>query len=232
MNARIGNPILARQRMHANVTASVNVTDSPDILLGEQGFACLFAASRVEASTLFGILHIITNCASAKVCRIAAGRIVARMKNMHPLRNRAICQFVSNTVRHCSLVILDHDTAVTVGKANALPLPTVISATNSNFLPKPWKEGAEVVARKKAAWSSYRCIAAILAQVSLASTAAMTVTIGDFVCRIVRGILSHVGPPTKVQPYPWAFAAPQGLCIAPILAHTSASDKVAYDKIP
>jgi hypothetical protein len=82
------------------------------------------------------VRHVVSVRAKEQMTRIYARRIVAAMKNMQAVRDRAKGEFVRDPMRASSPVAARTEVAVTVRQARSCPFPAVICSTPSDVTPE------------------------------------------------------------------------------------------------
>lgn len=122
----------------STVAAPVSATYGNHIFGGELGLPACFAMILIAAFLLHHIVNVILRRANKEMGRINTRWIVTRMTDKRIWRNRAVMDFVTDTVRWGigMLCVACANMAVTVFVAVGRPFPAIIGATLVDLLPK------------------------------------------------------------------------------------------------
>ena len=145
------------------------------------------------------IRHIISMRSEKQMTRVAARRIVAFMANYHFVGDRAVGEFIGNTMRKSrfSGALSDANPAISGFEFGCLPFPAIMRSALVYILPKAnfeWAKVSVMTADKSARFSFNPTASSIIANryFSFLSATAVAITVWDFICGRVRGMLIHV----------------------------------------
>lgn len=129
-DAKLGSEVILRYLSWAIERANVR-----NLRICQLGIAIKHANTIVAAVSHDTIAHVISLRASIQVFRIAAAAVITLMTNQLPVRNRAVCKFVGNTM---SILIspIQKDRAVPILKHGTMPLHAAIIGVRNRLLPE------------------------------------------------------------------------------------------------
>ncbi len=171
-----------------------------DLRVRKTGLGVRFTKHLMGNASAFAVHvnNIVSTRAKKQMRGIHAAAIVAMMADAHVVRDGAIVEYITNTVRSMKryAVKLGFAVAIALDIQSALPFPTIVGAAPVYLLPKADSRRAfgddgrnpNVMTVKKAirfTFDGAALHARFLGDVGLLSTTAMTVTVGN----VVRGIM-------------------------------------------
>jgi hypothetical protein len=149
------------------------------------------------ATFFYHICRVVNVRAEKMMCGVAARRVIAFVANKLPIRYGAMRQFVGDAMSQEGLTTTaDMDSPVAVRVRAALPFPTIIGAKPMHLQPESVGNGAKsrVVPVNVAYWLALYMAAPVFVSYCnrcLLSATAVTVTVWDFLGRVVRGMILH-----------------------------------------
>lgn len=122
------------------------VADCKNLLIRKLGESTSFAVRCAKFA--HHVLRIKFVGTKPKMVWIAASAVVARVANNHTFRDRAVCAFPRNAVRHVALSA-HAELPIAVGEAIALPFSTALLVRWGDFAPKSFIHVAKHTAIQK-----------------------------------------------------------------------------------
>jgi hypothetical protein len=110
-------------------------SDLSDLFVGQTAVPVGRASRLIATTFLLSVVGVVSIGARKQVCRIYAGRVIATMQNEQAVRDEAVDQFVTETMRKDHIPVhLEFPVAFTVGECG--PDPAVVRPTSLNLDPE------------------------------------------------------------------------------------------------
>lgn len=123
----------------AKIPLGVECADNGDIIFGDFCTSILRSYKNLVSSLCHHIIDVVLICTGPEMCRVTARRVIASVKNIEPIGNRAIREFVGNSVG-VKVLTSKLQGSIAIGISGTHPRPALILGFDIHPAPQAVRE--------------------------------------------------------------------------------------------